>query len=314
MVRSQWTLPTSRHFPRPARRTDFDRLHLAPSVLRLLNHQGRAFHSGRTLQHATVRRPLDHDPVLVRFAYAPDVFRPPQPEMIRLEMDLLDEDGLSKGGIHGKSRSRRKRVSSQAPTALHHGRQQLGRHRTDSPDSRKRVLRLRTQKRTDRWITRSSSPPGKRYSDKEQKPERGWCNSAQEKKSVTKNEEKPSRTPSPGGLKELTRRAQGNQTKMGEDETRHTLRRAPKSGTIWTNGHSPQGIQITLRQEWTQEQVMPHGQETTNSEQEWSPAPRGGMGAVSVLLCRRTEQHEAVSHLARGGVAGPRTPPARPKT
>ena len=112
MVRSQWTLPTSRYLPRPARRTDFDRLHLAPSVLRWLNHQGRAFHSGRTLQHGAVRRSLDHDPVLVRFAFAPDVFRPPQPEMVRLDMDLLDEDGLSKGGIHGKSRSRRKRGRS----------------------------------------------------------------------------------------------------------------------------------------------------------------------------------------------------------
>ena len=47
------------------------------------------FHSGRTLQHAAVRRPLDHDPILVRFAYAPDMFRPPQPEQPRLDMDLL---------------------------------------------------------------------------------------------------------------------------------------------------------------------------------------------------------------------------------
>ena len=47
------------------------------------------FHSGRTLQHATVRRPLDHDPALARFVYAPDMFRPPHPEQIRLDMDLL---------------------------------------------------------------------------------------------------------------------------------------------------------------------------------------------------------------------------------
>ena len=48
--------------------------------------------SGRQLQHARVRRPLDHDPVMIRFEYAPDFFRPAKKERPPLDMDLL---GLS---------------------------------------------------------------------------------------------------------------------------------------------------------------------------------------------------------------------------
>ena len=36
-----------------------------------------------------VRRSLDHDPVMVRFAYAPDMFRPPPPSQPRLDVDIL---------------------------------------------------------------------------------------------------------------------------------------------------------------------------------------------------------------------------------
>ena len=43
--------------------------------------------SGRQLQHARVRRPLDHDPVMIRFEYAPD-FRPAKRERPPLDMDL----------------------------------------------------------------------------------------------------------------------------------------------------------------------------------------------------------------------------------
>ena len=47
------------------------------------------FSSVRTLQHAKVRRTLDHDPVIVSFAYAPDMFGPPPPTRQRLDMDLV---------------------------------------------------------------------------------------------------------------------------------------------------------------------------------------------------------------------------------
>ena len=48
--------------------------------------------SGRQLQHARVRRPLDHDPVMIRFEYAPDFFRPLERERPPLDTDLM---GLS---------------------------------------------------------------------------------------------------------------------------------------------------------------------------------------------------------------------------
>ena len=44
--------------------------------------------SGRQLQHAGVRRPLDY-PVMIRFLYAPDFFRPANRERPPLDMDLL---------------------------------------------------------------------------------------------------------------------------------------------------------------------------------------------------------------------------------
>ena len=47
-VCGQWTFPTSRDIPRPARRTDFNRLHLAPSVLRWIHHQSFSTLSQRT--------------------------------------------------------------------------------------------------------------------------------------------------------------------------------------------------------------------------------------------------------------------------
>ena len=45
--------------------------------------------SGPTLQHAKVQRPLDHDPTLVKFANAPDIFRPPPHVRPRLDMNIL---------------------------------------------------------------------------------------------------------------------------------------------------------------------------------------------------------------------------------
>ena len=45
--------------------------------------------SGRLLQHAKVRRPLDHDPVALRFEYSPDFFKPDQQKQAPLDIDLL---------------------------------------------------------------------------------------------------------------------------------------------------------------------------------------------------------------------------------
>ena len=45
--------------------------------------------SGRQLQHARVRRPLDHDPVMIRSEWATDIFRPANRERPPLDMDLL---------------------------------------------------------------------------------------------------------------------------------------------------------------------------------------------------------------------------------
>ena len=45
--------------------------------------------SGRQLQHARVRRPLDHDPVMIRSEHAPEFFRPANRERPPLDMDLL---------------------------------------------------------------------------------------------------------------------------------------------------------------------------------------------------------------------------------
>ena len=45
--------------------------------------------SGRQLQHARVRRPLDYDLVMIRFEHAPDFFRPANRERPPLDTDLL---------------------------------------------------------------------------------------------------------------------------------------------------------------------------------------------------------------------------------
>ena len=131
-----------------------------------LTQSSRPLHSSTADEPHTARHsPVP--PVLVTVAYDPDMFRPPQPEQIRLDMDLL---GCGKTSY----RFSRQPWASATPKG--------------SEESRSMDIR-------------SSSPRGKRRSAKARAE--GCCNSAKERKSVTKNEEKPkpSRTPSPGDLR-----------------------------------------------------------------------------------------------------------------
>ena len=162
----------SGHFrPLVGGRTDFNRLQLTPLSLtaRSITKASVLFHSGRTLQQATVRRPLDHDPVLVRFAYAPDMFRPPQPEQVRLDIDLL--------GVAMKTDYRREIFLKKVEEGAKEAATRHPPHSTMADSKWEDFVQIlqtaagecyaqaRTQKRTDRRITRNSSQPGKRLSD-----------------------------------------------------------------------------------------------------------------------------------------------------
>ena len=125
----------------------FDRLHLALPVLRWLSHQGRGTLPQRTNPTACYSPvPLGSRPRLGQICLQTTATRTdPTEHLLGVAMKM----GFRKK-IHGKSRSRRKRGRNQAPT--HTPQWLTASGKTSCRFSRRgRVLRPRTQKRTDRW-------------------------------------------------------------------------------------------------------------------------------------------------------------------
>ena len=109
---------------------------------------------GRQLQHARVRRSLDQDPVMIRFEYAPDFFRPASRERPPLDMDLLClamTTWLPQSRIPGTGGTGNRGGSEATPATRHDDKPQMARRCGHTPAGCGRILRQRTTQGADGW-------------------------------------------------------------------------------------------------------------------------------------------------------------------
>ena len=149
--------------------------------------------SGRIHQYAKDRPPLDHDPVLVRFVSAPDMFPPTKP---RLDVDLL--------GIAMKTGYRRKEFLLQVEEVFRRqrrhqphscdGRRKVGTRDPHPPTSRQLMLRPGTTSASRSMDTRSSCRRGNLHSDEAKKQGHHLRNLEKTKKAAKKTERSRSKT------------------------------------------------------------------------------------------------------------------------